>query len=626
MMSDRDLESALASWLREPATVTDDFHEVLARLPSTPQRRRLSSRLGIWGWQDMLSATRILVATVIVALFGTFLIGGQSLMRPEDRAAVGPAASASPEPAASSAVTPSPSPTTKSDRPRRVNTAVPGLELVFGSVSGPGWTGDDASVGWRDPGTWTITDVRTDNDEMLRFHVSVTPPAPGSPLEAGPAVIGAGVSFIGSRYRELRYARDVETVFAKAGDCSGEPCTYEADVALDLGRVQRAMDARPDVRPTSVEVNLSLIRTYGQGEWIQVLSLLIPEQGGVPSPVHGTLRRPKAAEGAIAAGGIRRAADVRAAREGRRRARELADMVEASRVRQGDASAVLPTVEVETHVELVGCEPWEPIWMVDDWGAVALDRHAGEVDPGGETISVPDRGSWRLAMGDPFPELSDDTATAMAGWFETAGSDLRVSATFDCTIPNHPRATAFEVTDAAGGHPLESASAGELSETVRDDIFALSITTDKRTWTVGEPIDVRATLAYVGEADEMTVTGYGSGLVGFGIQQLDGPVDQGPGWRSSQRPYPVSSGYSVEAPFTKSGGYDADGPMASFWRGWFKDPRLRPPAGTYRIIALAHYRAPGPRGEPVERELEAAVTIEVVDEGPTESRHPAGGS
>lgn len=148
-----------------------------------------------------------------------------------------------------------------------------------------------------------------------------------------------------------------------------------------------------------------------------------------------------------------------------------------------------------------------------------------------------------------------------------------------------------------------------LMSVVRDDLFELSITTPRSTWTVGEPIEVSTTLVYVGTAPE-TVVGGSPGLVGFGIEQLDGPIDQSPVWIWACRSFPFATGDVQSFPFEKSGGYSASDPMASFWRGWFDDPLLRPPVGTYRLFAEARY---GPPECGRVSTVTASLTVEVVE-------------
>ena len=70
MITDRDLGRLVAAWLDEPAGVPDDFGEVLAQLSSTRQHHGRLTPPSSWGFQQMFSATKFVVAGLIVALFG----------------------------------------------------------------------------------------------------------------------------------------------------------------------------------------------------------------------------------------------------------------------------------------------------------------------------------------------------------------------------------------------------------------------------------------------------------------------------------------------------------------------------------------------------------------------------
>lgn len=323
---------------------------------------------------------------------------------------------------------------------------LPKLPLAFGSGSGVGWDhgGGDAGVGWRDRGAWSVTDARTGPDGQLRFHVSVTPPVREAPLDEGPAILSAALWYQGGLGGDVGFERVEQLRNLDAGTCTGSPCTYEIDVVLDAATIPRAIASLPHVDPAGVDIGLSLVRTYGQGEWLQVLDLLIPELGSSWPDRHGTLRRPTEANGRIVSGGIFRAADAQATRSGRKPSFNLVSVVEASRARQGDASAVTPTVGVALQVDAPGCRWWSPVWIIDEWGTTGFAGAVGAMDPRGEVIRLPGGGKWRVAMGNPFPE-SRHTRSVTAGTFETAASDLRVRVTFECESRDSAVAPGFIV-------------------------------------------------------------------------------------------------------------------------------------------------------------------------------------
>ncbi len=120
------------------------------------------------------------------------------------------------------------------------------------------------------------------------------------------------------------------------------------------------------------------------------------------------------------------------------------------------------------------------------------------------------------------------------------------------------------------------------------ELFSLDIRADRGPYAADEPIEIEAALTYNGE-ERTTVTSSGDGLVRFGIEQLDGPVDTGPSHDESCVRHEYRPGDVEHVEFQKSGGYSNDDPMADFWREFFADPELRLPAGEYRITVWAEY-------------------------------------
>ncbi|MFV2063514.1 MAG: hypothetical protein ACC726_08365 [Chloroflexota bacterium] len=152
------------------------------------------------------------------------------------------------------------------------------------------------------------------------------------------------------------------------------------------------------------------------------------------------------------------------------------------------------------------------------------------------------------------------------------------------------------------------------SGVARNDTFALTIETDRPRVVAGEPIAIATTLRYIGTAKnkKATVSGAGGGLVAFGVEQFDGPIDTGPGWRPSCGFYRFQPDEILGVTFKKSGGFDAGDPMADFWRAWFADPVLRLPEGNYVITAYAYHGGRGAVCTGPWQTLSASVPIEVV--------------
>lgn len=108
-----------------------------------------------WRFQAMFDATRFIVATAIVTLFGGFLLAGVLTMQPSDEqlpavgASASPTAEVGPTPAASDEPTPTPGPDAEQTEVTIRSDILPGVDLVTEEVE-PG-VFRVVSDGYRDP-------------------------------------------------------------------------------------------------------------------------------------------------------------------------------------------------------------------------------------------------------------------------------------------------------------------------------------------------------------------------------------------------------------------------------------------------------------------------------------------
>jgi len=142
----------------------------------------------------------------------------------------------------------------------------------------------------------------------------------------------------------------------------------------------------------------------------------------------------------------------------------------------------------------------------------------------------------------------------------------------------------------------------------RDGLFSLRIEAGRARYAPNEPITILTTLRYIGDPERTTVTSSGAGLVAFRIEQLDGPIDAGPARDEDCVRFEYGRGDVEPVAFEKSGGYSNSDPNADFWRAFFQEPKLRLPAGEYRITAEASYGDPDCGGW---RTLDASVLVVV---------------
>jgi hypothetical protein len=121
----------------------------------------------------------------------------------------------------------------------------------------------------------------------------------------------------------------------------------------------------------------------------------------------------------------------------------------------------------------------------------------------------------------------------------------------------------------------------------RQDGFLLSLRVSGDTVDAGAPIGIDAILTWDGPAVRATVWASGSGVVSFGLRQLDGDIALGGAMTADCAVHEFDRLTPVAIPFRKSGGFSEDDPNADFYRAFFADPILRLPAGRWRVSAIA---------------------------------------
>ena len=121
--------------------------------------------------------------------------------------------------------------------------------------------------------------------------------------------------------------------------------------------------------------------------------------------------------------------------------------------------------------------------------------------------------------------------------------------------------------------------------------FTLTISSPHSVYSASDAIDVQAALSLAQGAGSTSLSGSGSGLIVFGIKQLDG-TRQMDGISTADCAlgrYTVSPADPLVVPFWKGGGFSASDPDAAFWRSYFADPLLHLPAGEWEISADASF-------------------------------------
>jgi hypothetical protein len=296
-------------------------------------------------------------------------------------------------------------------------------------------------------GGWTVTPTPI-RDGILDLHVRIEPPDVSLPVEAGPAVLYTTAGLGGGVAGDVGIGRmvSVEPTFLPA--CTGEPCAFEADVSVDLRRLPRVAARVRGLREVWAEVGFTLVRTFGDGTWLQEF-----ETGG---DFAGTLSEPATWSEPISNTGLFPALGVSAWREDGK----PTDVLQAlDDLRSLDESVPPVTTDVRLVATFVGCDYPD---SGDRLGAtirttagdlVTIPRAKGR-DFIDATVPLPRGSTWRLgwASDEVFPDGTRNVATS-AATFEVADRPLLVTAAYRCKEESGSTATDATVGEVIDPRP-----------------------------------------------------------------------------------------------------------------------------------------------------------------------------
>jgi hypothetical protein len=162
-------------------------------------------------------------------------------------------------------------------------------------------------------------------------------------------------------------------------------------------------------------------------------------------------------------------------------------------------------------------------------------------------------------------------------------------------------ALALVTTLAAACHGTASGSATGRAV---DGPFTVEISSAKREYASGEPIQVSATLTYTGLAASVTIT-HALQTIGFGVDGfLNGNVQ--PIWAQSCGLTDLQRGQPLTVPFAKSGATMTPDPA---FNAFMADSVLRLPPGVWHLYAVGAF-SEGGCGDPG-RDIRAEIVITV---------------
>jgi hypothetical protein len=300
-------------------------------------------------------------------------------------------------------------------------------------------------------GIWTLESGRLEGDR-LRLHLTIEPAPHGLPVKSGPAVLFAGIEAMGGSGDVGFVERTDALTTTVLPDCDDANCRYTIDVDLATGEIPaaiRRLKQSADLMWVSVE--LTLVRTFGGGTWLQVIPFGVDD-----GSIEGRARRMGAIEanrGTLFPFGLfpsHRSNLVQAGQWMFATRFDYGRTVERLRRDADDATTPLTMAAGHLLVDIAPrCDHAARLTLHDDAGDRAFDAEVLEESRIEGDFEIPIGIPWRLTLHDGG---GIDFDQGRQGWgirvgrIESDGSTVGVHATFDC-------ATATGAAEVIGGVP-----------------------------------------------------------------------------------------------------------------------------------------------------------------------------
>ena len=311
------------------------------------------------------------------------------------------------------------------------------------------WVGDPQG------GEWRVVGGGLDRDDRLTLEVEIRPPAISVPLEPGPAVLFGTVGLFGDAGGDVATGASVPRTLASVLPPCPDPadCVYRGSITLPTDRLPRLAERVRNAEDwISAVIGLTLVRTFAQGTWLQVLPLY-DEQRDEPD---GRVGRPRHISSRMLALG---ASPVGPRELWSRRDRPVLDRIERLRRSIEDPSALPETEPLLVDIETAPCTPGWTIATAT--GDVLVDvTEPGpsvpvkvEAPVGAEwTVSVPsiDRAQGTGDAPRTYGPFSSDEPGLVSG--QVAGDPYECQGVEPGSV-TWRAATADEVTSFAEGDP-----------------------------------------------------------------------------------------------------------------------------------------------------------------------------
>lgn len=322
-----------------------------------------------------------------------------------------------------------------------------GYRRAFHHAIGPG-------VPWGEVervGTWAVVDARRRGDGKLLLELAMDPPEPGIPVDPGPAMVFASLGVHGDLGGDVAWSLG----FGRMVQAAAKPCTQEQEcelrtrLLLPTHRLGSILEQAPNDRAWTMSIDLTLIRSFDQGEWLQIIPLRkrVVEGGdpgtlGQPGRFHGWMHN----EGSFSAEQAARwMADVPASRQGYPALAALEQRL----ANKGDSSAEAATAPVAVDVDAGSCRGWT---LATEHGDIAFDIDEALEGRQSLAFDLPVGSEWYV-MSPSLQVVDSHTEAEWFGPFSVEPVGIRIEGTWACKDEDWIVSEGEVLTFMAGGEP-----------------------------------------------------------------------------------------------------------------------------------------------------------------------------
>lgn len=274
----------------------------------------------------------------------------------------------------------------------------------------------------------------------IRLRVVIEPPPHALPVESGPAILFAGMQAYGGS-GDMGAAESIDALATVVlPPCDDTDCRYVADIDLPTDEIPaaiRRLERRAALMWISAE--LTLVRTFGAGQWLQVTPFIAGTGDGAIEGMAGRLGAIEPVEGILFPFGLFPAEQATPVPKGHWMFTTRFDygpVVERLRRAEGDRTAPLAMAPGRLRVDIApNCVHAGHLMLHDAGGDHVYDLNVYKKNRIEAEFSVPPGIPWHLTVHDGGGIDFDQGREGFgirAGPIETDGSPIAVEAAFDC--------------------------------------------------------------------------------------------------------------------------------------------------------------------------------------------------